>query len=110
VIDLTLLGLLPELVLRILAYLDPGSLCQVSLTCTYLKSLADSQVPLPSPFRSLLRLFSFRVLESARFPTIPSSGIPFPFPFPFVPRPGWFLWDLLEIPYGYHDRKIVHSY
>ena len=38
-----LLGLLPELVLCILAYLDPRSLCQVSLTCTHLKSLADSQ-------------------------------------------------------------------
>ena len=41
--DHTVLGLLPELVLCILAYLYSRSLCQVSLTCTHLKSLADSQ-------------------------------------------------------------------
>ena len=92
-IDLTLLGLLPELVLRILAYLDPGSLCQVSLTCTYLKSLADSQVPLPSSFHSL----------PAFFISLPYNSLLlwhsfFPFTFIFVPRPGWFLWFLLEIP------------
>jgi WD40 repeat protein len=62
--DHALLGLLPELVLCILAYLDPRSLCQVSLTCTHLKSLADSQ-PWQALFDQKLGL-SWLVLRSLR--------------------------------------------
>jgi len=57
-----LLGLLPELVLCILAYLDPRSLCQVSLTCTHLRALADSQ-PWQALFDQKLGL-SWLVLRS----------------------------------------------
>ena len=62
--DPTLLGLLPESVLRILAYLDPRSLCQVSLTCIYLKSLADS-LPWQALFDQKLGL-TWLVLRSLR--------------------------------------------